>query len=354
MVLCLKRRRFFRFAFKPVFFLYLLCIAAAYLSFGCSGNQTYSLQTIRGQTMGTTFMVKVVKDTPALPYNTFESEINTLLVEVNRQMSTYIEDSEISQFNRYRGVDWFAVSPDFAMVLQQSLDIAEQSGGALDITIGPLIYLWGFGTRQQDNIIPPDSEIEQAQKRCGYQHLAVQHSPPSVKKEIPEMYCDLSAIAKGFGVDKIAEYLASQGAKNFMVEIGGEVRTLGKNASGQPWRIGIETPNSSGAIQNVIVLENIAVATSGDYRNYFEKDGVRYSHTIDPRTGKPITHTLASVTVFHESCSMADGLATAINVLGPDAGYELAIKYNLAVFMLVKTENGFRELRTSAAEKFFP
>ena len=187
-------------------------------------------------------------------------------------------------------------------------------------------------------------------ERIGYQNLFVRQSPPSIKKKNPGIYCDLSAIAKGFGVDKVAEYLDSKGFVHYLVEIGGEVRAKGVKPGGQPWRVAIAVPDGSSSYQRVLLLKNISMATSGDYQNYFEKDGKRYSHTIDPCTGRPITHTLASVTVIHESCMMADALATAINVLGPGKGYELAIKENLPVFLIIKKRGGFVEKMTPLFE----
>lgn len=323
------------------------------LLLNCSGAQSpLDLHVIQGQTMGTTFSVKIVKDHPDAAYPQLETDINSMLVEVNRQMSTYIPDSEISQFNQSQDTTWFAISADFAGVLQTATDLSNTASGALDITIGPLVNLWGFGPEKSAKV-PSDAAIARARALSGYQHLSVRNTPPAVKKALPGVYCDLSAIAKGFGVDKVASYLDGLGFKNYLVEIGGEVQAAGNSAHGRPWRIGIETPNATGDLQEIVALSNMAMATSGDYRNYFEKDGVRYSHTIDPRTGKPITHKLASVTVLHPKCVYADGIATALNVMGPEIGYEFAVENELAVFMIIRSENGFRELKSPAAEKFF-
>jgi FAD:protein FMN transferase len=316
----------------------------------CSGSHsnqkakdTVNLIEIRGRTMGTTYMVKTVsiqeKDTNA----ELKAGIDELLKDINMKMSTYIKESEISRFNNDKGTQWFTVSTDTAHVFAEADRISKLSNGAFDITLGPLINLWGFGAKKKGQEIPPDQEIEQILLQIGYKKLSVRLSPPALKKETPTLYCSLSAIAKGFGVDKVAEFLEQLGHNNYMVEIGGEVRTLGSKPNNQPWRVAIATPDGSSRFQKVMALNNMAMATSGDYHNYFEKDGVRYSHTIDPTTGKPITHTLASITVLHKSCMTADAVATAIDVMGPEKGFELALKEDLAIFMIIRQNGTFIE-----------
>ena len=305
--------------------------------------------TISGPTMGTTFQVKIVQSEKTMDLDVFR-EINTRLEEVNRQMSTYRDTSEITQFNRSRSTDWFGVSSDFAYVLHIAHAISTWSDGAFDVTIGPLVNLWGFGPNAIPERVPSPDSIQAAKARVGYKKIHIDLSAPALKKEIPEVYCDLSAIAKGFGVDRIASYLDSLGINRYFIEIGGELRTKGHNHLGQPWRIGIASPAGQGELQKAIALNNMSMATSGDYHNYFERDGMRYSHTIDPRTGRPITHALASVTVLHKSCAYADGLATAINAMGPEKGFEFAEKRNLAVFMIVRQGDEFVEKMTSNFE----
>jgi FAD:protein FMN transferase len=312
------------------------------------------LLVIDGQTMGTVYSAKIVSSN--LLENNLDSlylkrGIDSLLNRINQQMSTYQQNSELSRFNQYRGKGWFAVSPELCQVVEKSVQISRISGGAFDVTVGPLVNLWGFGPEEREELIPGENEIQERKKLVGYQKIQVQFSPPALKKELPEMYCDLSAIAKGYGVDKVGEYLEKCGIRNYLVDIGGEIRTRGKNHQGQEWKIGVSTPDDHYEIQKVLVLENLSVATSGDYRNYFEKDGVRYSHTIDPQTGRPITHHLASVTVIHDSCMVADGLATAIDVLGPEKGLRLADKMGLAVFLIIREDTSFIEKMTPQFEK---
>lgn len=307
--------------------------------------------TISGPTMGTTFQVKIVQSEITLSADVLDREINARLTEVNRQMSTYQDNSEITQFNRSRSTDWFGVSSDFAYVLHIAHEISTWSDGAFDVTIGPLVNLWGFGPNAIPERVPSPDSIDATKTLVGYEKIRADLSAPAIKKELPGIYCDLSAIAKGFGVDRIASYLDSLGVNRYFIEIGGELRTKGHNHLRQLWRIGIASPAGQGELQKALALHNMSMATSGDYHNYFERDGVRYSHTIDPRTGRPITHALASVTVLHKSCAYADGLATAINVMGPETGFAFAQKRNLAVFMIVRQGDEFVEKMTSNFKK---
>jgi len=328
-----------------------LFFGALFLS-GCTQRIRYDQFVLNGRTMGTTFSIKIVTPKDSNKINDrLPTQINALLDAINSQMSTYIETSEISRFNAYKDTDWFNVSPELAFVIKNALNISEKSSGAFDITIGPMVNLWGFGPEYHNLEIPPAEEINKRLAYVGFRNLSIRQSPVAIRKTIPQICCDLSAIAKGYGVDVVADFVTTEGYKNFLVEIGGEIRTSGFNQSGKKWRIGVSSPVTEPGIQKVIEVNESGMATSGDYRNYFEKDGVRYSHTIDPRTGRPITHKLASVTVIHDSCMVADALATAISVLGPDEGYDFAIKENLLVYMIVKKEHGFVEKMTPDFEK---
>ncbi|MBT3602423.1 MAG: FAD:protein FMN transferase [Candidatus Latescibacteria bacterium] len=317
---------------------------------GCD-SEPRSLMVIRGQTMGTTFQVKLHNS--GLDQVKLDADINALLIEVNRQMSTYQKDSEITQFNQSQAIDWVGISGDFGYVLGVAQQVSEWSGGAFDVTVGPLVNLWGFGPEAVPVRIPNADSVQVRMAMVGYEKLNVRSDQKAVRKLIPQMYCDLSAIAKGFGVDAVAGYLDRLNVTAYFVEIGGEVRVRGRNRDGKLWRVGIATPTAQGGLQKVVEIEDHAMATSGDYHNYFEKDGKRYSHTIDPRTGHPITHRLASVSVIHKECAYADALATAINVMGPDNGFEFALEQDLPVFLLIKSDNGFEEKMTPAFEKIF-
>lgn len=290
--------------------------------------------------MGTTYSVKIVKDRLETPSN-LKAEIDSILLEVNRQMSTYIPESEISRFNSSEATEWFPVSIDFAKVVDKTKQIGMETEGALDLTIGPLVNLWGFGPDQKPVSIPSEQDIADAKQKVGLNKIEVRTNPPALKKSIPELYCDLSASAKGFGVDKLSEFISNLNFENFLIEIGGEIRVSGKNQLNNAWKIGIADPDLPGEINEVVSLKDMAMATSGDYWNYFEEDGIRYSHTIDSRTGKPITHKLASVTVLNESCMIADAYATAINVMGPEKGFEFAEKMKLPAYFIVRDNKGF-------------
>jgi thiamine biosynthesis lipoprotein len=231
-------------------------------------------------------------------------------------------------------------------VIRSGLEISRKSGGAFDLTIGPLVNLWGFGPDNPDARIPSEEKIRTEKRRTGYAHLKIRSNPPALKKNRADIYCDLAAIAKGYAVDRLSGLLEGQRLDNFLVEIGGEIRTKGKNRKNRPWKIGIASPDDPQGIHGVVDVSNSAMATSGDYRNYFEKDGIRYSHTIDPSTGYPIRHNLASVTVIAGSCMVADAMATAINVLGPEKGFDLALRENLAVYMIIRENNGFLDKQT--------
>ena len=215
------------------------------------------------------------------------------------------------------------------------------------MTVGPLVNLWGFGPVPRGDTIPSDTEIREALQKVGYTKIHTQISPPAIKKDRPDIQIDLSAIAKGYAVDQVADYLDRSRVLDYLVEIGGELRAKGKNAEGTAWRVGIEKPvPNKRAVHQVLHLRDQAMATSGDYRNYFEKNGQRFSHTINPRTGRPITHNLASVTVINPSSMRADAMATALMVLGPEVGYELAERQKLAALFILRDSDGFQERAT--------
>jgi len=227
--------------------------------------------------------------------------------------------------------------------------ISRLTDGAFDITVGPVVNLWGFGPVHREEAIPSDDAIRKALQRVGYAHIDTRKSPPAIRKDRADVEIDLSAIAKGYAVDQIGGHLESVGVSNYLVEIGGELRARGQKAPATPWKVGIEKPIPNGrAVQRVASLEDQAMATSGDYRNFFERNEQRFSHTINPRTGRPITHTLASVTVIDTTSMHADAMATALMVLGPEAGYELAKREKLAALFIIRNSDGFREKSTPA------
>lgn len=328
-----------------------LLFAATLFLAACGGPEQQNLQ---GQTMGTYYSVKYVTDSSEPTPEVIQTEIDKRLEEVNDQMSTYRPGSELSRFNQSTEVNVpFPVSAATAKVVSKAIEINKLTDGSLDVTVGPLVNLWGFGPEGRVTKAPTDEDLAKRRAWIGIDKLAVQDN--NLIKTIPELYVDLSSIAKGYGVDVVAEYLESININNYMVDIGGEVRTKGKNGKDAPWRIAIEKPATDGVsqtAQEIIEPGDLSIATSGDYRNYFEQDGVHFSHTIDPKTGKPISHKLVSITVLADDCMTADGLSTGLNVLGPEAGLALAEKMNVPVFMIVKTDKGFEERYTKAFEPF--
>ncbi|ADV99993.1 FAD:protein FMN transferase [Yersinia pestis] len=327
----------------------LMLVIGGLLLSGCGPEQV----SLEGKTMGTSYSIKYVSDSSTAAPETLQQEIDLILEEVNDQMSTYRPHSELSRFNQSREVNQpFPVSAATAKVVQEAIRINRLTDGALDVTVGPLVNLWGFGPEGRPDTVPTEDEITRRRAWVGIDKLAVDKN--ALIKRVPELYVDLSSIAKGYGVDVVAEYLEAQNIKDYMVDIGGEVRTRGNNGENKPWRIAIEKPvaGSTQRAQEIIEPGRMAVATSGDYRNYFEQDGIRYSHTIDPDTGRPINHRLVSITVLDPSCMTADGLSTGLGVLGPERGMALANLLGIPVLMIIKTDDGFEEQYSDAFKPY--
>ena len=324
-----------------------LCTALLALAACRSSSEAPQPFVIAGETMGTHYSVKM----PARPHDIDQQalgkEIDAALSRIDALMSTYRPDSELSQLNQSGGNEWFAVSRETASVIDEAVQIGQLSGDAFDVTVGPLVNLWSFGPEKNVAAVPSDDAIRRCRDRIGLRHVEVRRSPPAVRKGHKDLYIDLSGIAKGFAVDRIAELLERHGMENYLIDVGGDLRAKGHNHRGEPWQVAVESPLAeTRAIQQVVAVENLAMATSGDYRNYFEENSVRYCHIIDPRSGRPVAHTLASVTVLAASCARADALATALMVLGPDAGYDLAVREELPALFIIKSDTGFVEKST--------
>ncbi len=308
--------------------------------------------------MGTTYQVKIFSQ----PFSESEwvrlrAKIDSALIAVNQQMSTYEPASEISRFNNFKDTTAFAVSPDFANVVSEALEISLKSDYTFDITVAPLIDLWGFG-KNGNRIVPPsESELSDILRNIGSKNLGIIRGK-ALKKRIPSLQINLGAIAKGYGVDVVAKILFNEGLKNYLVEIGGEVFARGLNDRGEYWKIGIDNPDFASLpgqdIQAILQLNDNAVATSGDYRNYFEYEGKIFSHTIDPRNGKPVSHNLASVTVVAKNCMQADALATALMVMGREKGLSLIEKTDdtEAFLILRKDSQSLETFQSSGFSKY--
>ena len=315
---------------------------------------TGSVVNLLGATMGTTYTVKL----PALPGGvtaaTLQAEVDRILEDVNDQMSTYRPASEISRFNAQQGSDWFEVSRATATVVAVAGRLSELTGGAFDCTVAPLVNLFGFGETLKPQQLPERAEVDGLLAVVGYTGVEVRLESPALRKLKPGVTLNLSALAKGYGVDQVAELLTARGVEDFFVEIGGEIRTAGTRY-GRRWRLGVEKPEAGlREVYGVVELTGGAMATSGDYRNAFVVDGKRYSHTIDPRTGWPVTHSLTAVSVIAPTCMEADALATAMMVLGPEEGYHLAERLGRGALFLIRTPNGPAERRTSHFPAFSP
>ncbi|WP_025820886.1 FAD:protein FMN transferase [Shewanella marina] len=328
---------------------WLTLIGLAFFITACS-NQPEQV-ALSGSTMGTTYHIKYVPNKQTPEPQLLQAQIDLALDQVNDQMSTYRKDSELSRFNQSLYEQSVPVSADTLKVIQEGIKLNGITDGALDITLGPLVNLWGFGPDKRPTTIPTKAEVRRAKLKTGIDALHIKGN--MISKTNPDLYVDLSSIAKGFGVDKVANILQKYHVSGYLVEIGGELRVKGKKADGEPWRIAIEQPSDNGrAVQQVIEPGTMGMATSGDYRNYYEENGKRFSHIIDPRTGYPINHRLASVTVLAPQCMVADGYATAMMVLGTKASLALANKQGLAIMLIEKQDDGFKVFYSDAFKPY--
>lgn len=313
-----------------------------------------------GETMGTTWSVSAVLASEADPEDAgiaarIEAGIEGVLASVIAQMSNWAETSDLSRFNRAAADTWVTLPEDCFTVLQAALQVARDSGGAYDPSAGPLVDLWGFGPAGARQAAPTPDDVARVRQPCGWERIEVD-VPMRRARQPGGLALDFCAIAKGFAVDAVSRHLDARGVTHHLVEIGGELRGQGLKPDGMPWWVELESPvgNGSGsgiahgAARTLVALLGLSIATSGDYRRYFEQDGRRFAHTIDPRTGYPAAHALASVTVIHRDCMLADALSTALTVLGPQAGMDFARRHALAARFLVRTPRGFDELTSPA------
>ena len=309
----------------------------------------------RGLTMGGTFSVKIVTakeelETPGL--DDVDRALRSSLDRIEGLMSTWDPDSQLSRFNRSTSLEPFTVAPETFDVFKWSIDVGTLTGGALDVTIGPLVDAWGFGPSGPRNTMPTNEEIARLREAMGIDRLELDAANRTVRKRRPEVRCDLSSVVPGYAADRLYTELSSRGFTDFLVDVGGEVRTRGRNQSGAVWQIAIERPAlHGGAIQRLVPISDLAITTAGDYRKYREVDGQRIAHILDPRTGRPLTHRLASVTVIDPLAVRADAFDTALMVLGPDEGMALARKLNLAALFIERAGDTFAERATPRFEE---
>ena len=327
-------------------FVFFCCLALT----GCGRVET----VIRGETMGTTYSIKLMTGRWSKTAH-LSALIEERLHEINASLSTFIENSEISIFNGLPANEVFAPSADFLAVMRVAQDIYKLSDGAWDGSLDPLIRLWGFGRETQKERVPSPEEITAGLSLVDFSKISIS-SDGKLSKSESNLTIDLSSIAKGYGVDSIAALLKEQEYKDFLIEIGGEIFASGKKGKNTLWRVGINTPSSSAGSKNVYKVLSVSekgVATSGNYRNYFGTEERTYSHILDPRTGYPVTNGVVSISVIAETCTVADGLATALMVMGHGAGLELVEQLpNVEAFFVVRKSDGkFEEFASSSFKK---
>jgi len=322
-----------------------------FLSVACSDDKPLPSYDLAGNTMGTSFNITLVDPPAELDLDQLNSAIHESLENIDFIASTWRDDSELSRFNANPSTDWIRVNPEFCRMISAANDVSFMTQGAFDITVGPLVNLWGFGPEDQDNELPTDEEISAAKARVGFEALETDCDHTVVRKSMPEIYVDLSGWAKGYAVDQIARLLDARNLNNYLVEIGGELKVRGHNAKQQKFSIAIEKPLANNEMTYKLMrLSDVSVATSGDYRNFFEVDGQRFSHSIDPRTGRPINDELTGVTVVSKNTAYADAVATAFLVLGLEEGLALAERLRIAAYFLVRTDTGIEEKSSSQFE----
>lgn len=319
------------------------------LLLGCSASP--SVQTFGGEAMGTTWTAKVVVSPGSVA--ALQSALESELQRLTHEMSAWEPESSLSRFNRSAAGTWHRLPDDLYVVTDYALWLAQQTGGAYDPSVGPLVELWGFGPAG-GRVEPPGSdETAVARSKVGWQKLQIDRDGRRLLQP-GGMRLDVSSIGPGYAVDCLARRLRESGIDSFLLELGGEMRAGDRKPDGEAWRVGVENPATleSEAIDVFVRLENQAIASSGDYRSGFEHAGRRYSHTIDPRTSEPVEHALAAVSVIEATAMQADALAAALMVLGPDEGWALAESMRLAAVFSVRTQVGMKRRATPEFEKY--
>lgn len=295
----------------------------------------------------------------ALPAGTdavaMQAALQKILDDTNAVLSTYQPDTELMRFNRVPVGQWVTVSPMLLRAVETAVGVSAMTEGAYDITVGPLVNLWGFGPQAVPERIPDAAQVTAARARIGWQHIGIDRSKGVLMRKA-DIQLDLSSVGEGVAVDALTAYLQSRGITDYMVSVAGCTRVSGNKPDGSHWVIAIEEPDGSGRPRQILALTQQAISSSGSYRNYHEIDGKRYSHTIDPATGAPITHRGVSVSVIAPdgNNTRADALATAFNVLGPDRGLVLAEREKLAVYYIEHTDEGTRVRYTQAMKAWLP
>jgi len=314
---------------------------------GC--DNTDSLEQFGGPTQGSTYSIRYVRHVGGPAVAEVRAEVEAILAEVDRQMSTYRSDSDIERFNELPAHSCQVMPAPILELVRIGEQLSMESDGGYDLTVEPLMNLWGFGPQGREEKVPDAAKLAEVRQRVGHRYLRID-GDKLCKDAAVEV--DFNSIAAGYTVDRIVDRLKAMGLDSFLADVTGELKAVGRKPDGSPWRIALELPRDDRQVaQRIVVLDGYGVSTSGDYRNYFEQDGKRYSHTFDARTGAPITHNLASVTVFHPSTLMANGLSTLLLVLGPEHGWDYAEKHNIAASFVMRADTGFVTRTSQAFER---
>lgn len=308
-----------------------------------------SMESFGGPTMGSTYSIKYVRRAGLPAAADVRVEVEKILADIDRQLSTYRSDSDIERFNDLPANRCQKMPASILKLIRVGEQLSEQSEGSYDLTVEPLLNLWGFGPQGREEKVPAEQALAQARQRVGYQHLRIE-GDQLCKDAAVEV--DFNSIAAGYAVDTIAARLEALGIHDYLAEATGELKAAGKKLDGSPWRIALEEPRDDQQVaERVVAVDGFGLSTSGDYRNYFEQDGRRYSHTFDARTGAPVSHSLASVTVIHPSALMADGLSTLLLILGPERGWDYAEKHDIGAFFVIRADTGFVTRTSHAFER---
>jgi thiamine biosynthesis lipoprotein len=304
---------------------------------GCGNGD--SMESFSGPTMGSTYSIKYVRQGDLPAQASVRGDVEKILADVDQQMSTYRSDSDIERFNVSPAHSCQAMPTSILELVRVGEQLSEQSEGAFDLTVEPLLNLWGFGPQAREEKVPSAQALAEARQRVGHGHLRIE-GDQLCKDAAVEV--DFNSIAAGYAVDTIATRLDEAGIHNYLVEVTGELKAAGRKADGSPWRIALEEPRDDRQVaERVIAVDGYGLSTSGDYRNYFQQGGQRFSHTFDARSGAPVSHNLASVTVIHPSALMADGLSTLLLILGPERGWDYAEKHEIGAFFVMRADTGF-------------
>lgn len=289
--------------------------------------------------MGSSYSVSYVRRADLPGVRAVRLEVEAILAQVDQQMSTWRSDSDIERFNALPADRCQAMPEPILQLVRFGEQLSRASDGRYDLTVEPLLNVWGFGPQSRDAKVPSTEQLAQARLRVGHQHLRIEGL--SLCKDAA-VEVDFNSIAAGYAVDQIGARLQAMGIQDYLVEATGELKAMGKKADGSPWRIALEEPRDDQQVaQRIVALDGYGVSTSGDYRNYYLRDGHRYSHTLDALTGAPVEHALASVTVIHPSALMADGLSTLLLILGPQLGWDYAEQHSIAAFFVIRDDKRF-------------